>query len=130
MGNDAAASVTGGDDYKGLMQQWLDTNGSSYVDFTRTCTGERGIDREEGFVSQFYSTCLEAFQQMCRQEQQKYAPGARSYLLEEELGKLYLWGETFGPGELDKALFESEEIRDNVLDLLVNLGELVIRGKS
>ena len=130
MGNDAAISVAGGDKHKEIMQQGHDTNGSTSVDSARMCTGERCIDREEGFASQFYSTCLQGFKQLCRQELEGYARGAQSYLLREELGKLYLWGESFNPGELDKALDEYEDLRDNVLDLLVNLGELVIRGKT
>lgn len=130
MGNDAAISVAGGHKHKEIMQQGHDTNGSTSVDSARMCTSERCIDREEGFASQFYSTCLRGLQQLCRQEQEGYAPRARSHLLKEELGKLYLWGESFSPGELDKALDEYEEIRDNVLDLLVNLGELIIRGKN
>ena len=131
MDNDAFISEAGGDDGRQFMlQQWLDTNEPISADFARTCAGERSIDREEGFASRFYSTCLRGFQKLCRQEQKVYAPGSRSYLLKEELGKLYLWGESFGPGELDKALGESEELRDNVLDLLANFGELVIRGKA
>ena len=130
MGNDAAISVAGGDKHKRIMQQGHATNGSTTVNSVRMCTGERCIDHEEGFASQFYSMCLRGFQQLCRQVQEGYASGARSYLLKEELGKLYLWGESFSPGELDKALDEYEEIRDNVLDLLVNLGELIIRGKN
>ena len=131
MDNDAAILVTGADDdRKEFMQQWLDSNESTSVDFAGTGTGERGIDREEGFVSRFYSTCLREFQRLCRQEQKGYAHGSRFYLLKEELDKLYMWGESFGPGELDKALDESEELRDNVLDLLVNLGELLICGKA
>ena len=129
MGNDAAITVASGDERKAIMQQGRDTNGPTHVDFARMCTGERCIDREDGFASQFYSTCLQGFQQLCRQEQ-VYAPGAQSYLLKEELGKLYLWGEGFSPGNLDKALDEYEEIRDSVLGLLVNLAELVIRGKT
>ena len=131
MDNDAAVLVTGGDDdHKDFIQQWLDTNETTSVDFAGTCAGEQGINREEGLASRFYSTCLREFQQLCRQERKRYAHGSRSYLLKEELDKLYMWGESFGPGELDKALDESDELRDNVLDLLVNLGELVICGKA
>ena len=130
MDNDAATLVTGAhDDRKGFMQQWLDSNESPPINFARTCAGERGADREEGFASCFYSTCLREFQRLCRQEQKGYVHGSRSYLLKEELDKLYMWGESFGPGELDKALEVSEELRDSVLDLLVNLGELLICGK-
>ena len=127
---DAAISVNDGDDHKALMQQWIDTHESTSVDYARTRAGERGIECEEGFVSRFYGTCLQEFRHLCRQGQRGYAPGPRSYLLKEELGKLYLWGEMFGPGELDKALSVSEELRDSVLDLLVNLGELVLCGKA
>ena len=131
MDNDAAILVTGtDDDRKEFMQQWLDSNESTSIDFAGTGAGERGIDREEGFASRFYSTCLRELQRLCRQEQKGYAHGSRSYLLKEELDKLYMWGESFVPGELDKALDESEELRDNVLDLLVNLGELLICGKT
>ena len=130
MDNDTVISVTGGDDHKEFMQQWLDSNESTSVKSARTCAGEPGIDRGEGFASRFYSICLRGFQQLCRQKQKEYAHGSGSYILKEELDKLYLWGESFGPGELDKALGDSEEIRDNVLDLLVNLGELVICGKA
>ena len=131
MDNDAAILVTGADgDRREFMQQWLDSNESTSVDFAGTGAGERGIDREEGFASRFYCTCLREFQRLCRQEQKGYAHGPRSYLLKEELDKLYMWGESFGPGSLDKALEESEELRDNVLDLLVNLGELLICGKA
>ena len=130
MDNDAAISVTGGDGHTEFMQRWLDTTESTSVDFARTCAGERGTDHDEGFASRFYSICLRGFQQLCRQEQEGYAHGSRSYSLKEELDKIYMWGESFGPGELDKALGESEEIRDNVLDLLVQLGELVICGKA
>ena len=125
MESDAAILVTGANgDRKEFMQQWLDSNESTSVDFAGTGAGERGIDREDGFASRFYCTCLRDFQRLCH-----YAHGSRSFLLKEELDKLYMWGESFGPGDLDKALEESEELRDNVLDLLVNLGELLICGK-
>ena len=130
MGDDATISVAGRGERQKIMQQGHNTNGSASVDSARMRTGERCIDREEGFASQFYSMCLQGFQQLCRQEQAVYAPGPRSYLLKEELGKLYLWGESFSPGELDKALDQYEDIRDNVLDLLVDLGELIICGKA
>lgn len=130
MDNDAAIVVTGADDdRKDCTQQWLDSNESTSVDFAGTCAGKRGIDREEGFASRFYSTCLREFQRLCRKEQKGHAHGSRSYLLKEELDKLYMWGESFGPGELDTALDESEELRDNVLDLLVNFADLLICGK-
>ena len=131
MDNDVAMLITGADDdRKQFMQQWLDSNESTSDDFAGTGAGERGIDREEGFVSQFYSACLREFQRSCRQEQNKLAHGSRFYVLKEELDKLYMWGESFGPGELDKALDDSEELRENVLDLLVNLGELLTCGKA
>ena len=130
MEHDAAIAVTDGDNHRVLMQQWLDTHGSTSVDFARTRAGERALESEEGFASRFYSTCLEELRHLCRQQQKAYAPAPRSYLLKEELGKLYLWGERFAPGELDKALGVSEEVRDNVLELLVNLGELVLYGKA
>ena len=45
-------------------------------------------------------------------------------------GRLYLWGEPFGVGDLDKALSQSYELRENVLERLGHIGELVLRGKA
>lgn len=54
----------------------------------------------------------------------------QSLLLREELTKLYLWGESFGPGELDIALEYSDDTRYSVLDTLGDVGRLLLRGKK
>ena len=48
----------------------------------------------------------------------------------EDYHKLYLWGEVFDTGELDKALEQSDDLRDSVVDLLGTIGHLLLRGES
>ena len=51
-----------------------------------------------------------------------------SHTLEEELEKLYLWGESFENGDLDRALEQSEDLRDIVLELLSAIGDTIIQS--
>ncbi len=48
--------------------------------------------------------------------------------LKEEFGKLYLWGEAFRNGKLDRALQYSDDVLVNVLDSLGDIGELLLHG--
>ncbi len=48
----------------------------------------------------------------------------------ESLGRLYLWGETFQLGTLDKALDNAEELKLTIIELLLDLGKLLTRCKS
>lgn len=52
--------------------------------------------------------------------------GKRS--IKEALGKLFLWGEDLMDGELDRALRESDELRDHVLELLCGIAIILRRS--
>ena len=42
---------------------------------------------------------------------------------------MYLWGEGLGNDKLDKALNDADELRENVLEVLVSIGVLLVRSK-
>ena len=113
-----------GDGRSNYMLQWLDAHASG-----PTANEAPPLDGEDeqGFVGRLYGLCLRELQDFHRQ--QRDIPESRSNLLRECLGRLYLWGEPFGSGDLDKALGQSVELRDNVLERLGRIGKLLLRSK-
>jgi hypothetical protein len=85
---------------------------------------------DEGLPTQLYMLCLNTLKDLCFQGQHQLRGRAQSLLLREELMKLYLWGEGFGPGELETALEYSDDTRYIVLDILGGVGHLILRGKN
>ena len=88
------------------------------------------VDNHE-LATQFHKACLRVFKLFLH-----YLPVLSTFRInadqtanaKEELGRLYLWGESFGNGGLEKALEQSDEIRDNVLKLLRGIGGTLLRG--
>lgn len=83
--------------------------------------------------ARFYTACLRVYkivshyvglESLSRKDVTQAASG------KEGLERLYIWGEGFSDGNLNRALEESDEIRDNVLELLLGIGETLVRGKS
>ena len=106
------------------MLQWLDAH--AYGPIANDAPPVDGEDEQE-FVGRLYGLCLQELQDFHRR--QRNISKSRSNVLRECLGKLYLWGEPFGSGDLDKALGQSDELRDHVLERLVHIGELLLRSK-
>ena len=78
------------------------------------------VEHSEGFASRLYNSCLTVFQGVCT----RMCPGAR-----EEIAKLYLWGQSFGPTELDIAMEYSDDAHTVVLDALGCIGQLLLDGE-
>ena len=85
-----------------------------------------------GLATRFHKACLRVFKLFLQ-----HLPVLSTFRMDadqtasakEELGRLYLWGESFGDGCLDKALEQSDEIRDNVFELFRGIGGTLLRGK-
>lgn len=109
-------------------REWLRTRARASLNAKE---GLNNSDPEEqGFASRLYSLCLLLLRQLCRRKESGQLPGASVSSLKEELDKLYLWGEAFGDGELDRALEYSGDVRVNVLDSLRDIGKLLLRGMA
>lgn len=50
-------------------------------------------------------------------------------VLREQLGKFYLWGEGFRGGSLDKAVDQSDDLRNTVLELICDIGMVLLCSK-
>ena len=110
----------------GYTKAWLESSCSNLA-----TTNRPGVHNEceEGFATRLYSLCRSVFGDLCSQEQDFPSRRLQLLLLREELAKLYLWGQAFGPGELDKAIDYSEDVRYLVFDALGEVGRTVLRGK-
>lgn len=86
------------------------------------------MNGEERFGSRLYSLCLELLRFLSRQNICKPHGKALTPDLKEEVGRLYLWGEVFGNGELDRALDYSDDVRKSVLRSLGDIGKSVLNG--
>lgn len=86
-------------------------------------------DYNQGLATRLYLLSREGLQRLCRQIKDSSPLKLSLSTLKEELGKLYLWGEAFENGKLDKALELSEDLRDIVLELLCAIGDTITRGR-
>lgn len=50
-------------------------------------------------------------------------------LVDEQRGRLFLWGQGFEPGKLEDAFDQSNELREMVLESLCEIGKLIIHGR-
>ena len=106
-------------------QQWVESSSSLIA----SSDAEVGSDdNQQGLAAQLYSSCQSALRDVCSHESGPET-SSRSFVLKEELTKLYLWGQSLGAGELDTALEYSDDARYLVLDTLGNTGRVLLRGE-
>ncbi|KAI9810424.1 MAG: hypothetical protein M1832_001351, partial [Thelocarpon impressellum] len=100
------------------LKQWIAEGGSS-VSASADVT-----NHAVGFAETLYQACLELFAQLWREilATPRWPADRPKDVLKQSLGRLYLWGEGFEQGRLDKCLEHSDDLRDDVLDLLTEIG--------
>lgn len=107
-------------------QEWLNSSSSNQG----TSSAQQRCDQhEEGLAARLYSSCRRVLRDLCWQEQTSPSRTSQSLFLRDELMKFYLWGQSFGPGELDTALEHSDDARYLVLEALRVIGQSLLRGK-
>ena len=107
--------VSGWADY---TQEWLNAEcltadiKDEEFKFTLADVESNHNEYDQGLATRLYLLSRESLRQICRQN--RSIPRLKSSLsaLKEELGRLYLWGEAFENGNLDKVLEQSEDLRD------------------
>lgn len=116
----------GADGRSDYLLQWLDGDASDSPGPSETPAED---ENDQGFAARLYHLCLFALRYFYRQERDK-PPRSRAINLGESLGRLYLWGDSFSVGELDRALSQSEDLKENVLEQLGHIGKLLLRGRD
>jgi len=88
-------------------------------------------DADDSLAARLYAGCIIILRGLC--SKRTNADASRSslepWVLGQELGRMYLWGEGPGNGKLAKALNDADELRENVLEVLVSIGMLLVRSK-
>ena len=94
------------------------------------------FEADECLTIQFHACCVRVLQKICRQlskidslELEQCALDIELRILQEELARLYLCGDGFTDEEMSKILDHNKELRDNLLEILCEIGALLIRGR-
>ena len=117
------------------IQEWLDAESSTPIaldedfGFTAANIESDHDNHNQGLATRLYRLGRQGLQNLCRQKRNIPQLDSSQSALREELGKLYLWGEAFENGDLDKALEQSEDLRNTVLEFLCAIGDSIIRGE-
>lgn len=109
-----------------MVLGWLDTNAPIL-----SASDTISVNLEaEGFATRLYHACLQVLRYACHEGRSDDHDGSHSFKMKEVLGRLYLWGANFRSGDLDAALDPFEDLRSNVLELLGDIGRLLLRGMA
>lgn len=88
-------------------------------------------DVEEGLPYRIYVGCVSLLRLICSQSVQSepLSSDLKAEALRRQLGRLYLWGESMGNGQLKKALETADELKHNVTMILAAVGSTLVRRK-
>ncbi|MCJ1251512.1 hypothetical protein MMC30_008746 [Trapelia coarctata] len=104
-----------------VTREWID--GTSIERFQPSSCQENWADLD--FAEELYRTILDVFNEFWQSwARTSTAPNKRQ--VKETLARLRLWGRDFGNGKLAVVLAQSDELRDTVLDLLRQVGTIVV----
>lgn len=131
------ASITGyrQTDDKTFLHDWVsNTCPDSSTDLSSAQV--RNGEDDECLAVRFHACCFRALQKIS-QQLSAIDPGelgrlrlvVLKRLCSQELGKLYLCGDSFTNREVGKALECADELRNNILEVLCGLGSLLVHGK-
>jgi hypothetical protein len=86
---------------------------------------------ESGIAEDLYCACFDGLRYVCRELNRDNKLSARgAQKLQEDLGRLLLWGNGFRHGKLDKALNTSDSLKTDILTILQSIANLLIRTKA
>lgn len=102
-----------------------------WVDSTADLPVVDHSDIDESLAARLYAGCIIILRGLCSRITNTDAsqPSLKPSVLGQELGRMYLWGEGLGNGKLDKALEDADELRQNVLEVLVSIATLLVRSE-
>lgn len=108
---------------KTAVQKWAEQTTDS--DTGQSENGEESED-DENFASFLYESCLNLFKELSKESSRLSAfSSTERRHLEESLGRLFLWGDGFGEGRLDRLLGQSIDLRDTILRFIAGIGRIL-----
>lgn len=103
------------------LEQWIDGN----VVHSSTV-----LDVDAGVAEAYFHACLTVLRAtwtIILEGSESFPPYQRE-ILREILSRLVLWIEPFKAGELDQILLSSEDLKENVIDLLTDIANPVVHS--
>lgn len=105
------------------LEEWIDG------DIVHTTSA---LDANIGIAETCYQSLLivlRAIWKLVSQEANLLQP-RQNDVLREVLGRLVLWTDPFEPGERDQVLNKSDDLRENVIELLIDIANPVVSSMS
>ena len=120
---------------KSYLHGWIDD--TSHEQESELFAGHtHDFEVNDCLTIQFYACCIRVLRAICHQlsmigpsKLEESALDVELRILQEELARLYLCGDGFADGETGKILDHASELRDNLLEILCEIGALLIRGR-
>ena len=120
---------------KSYLHAWIDDT-TQEQDAELVKAHVHDFEADECLTIRFHACCVRVLQKICRQlskigssELEQCALDIELRVLQEELARLYLCGDGFTDEEMVKILDYNKELRDNLLEILCEIGVLLIRGR-
>ena len=119
---------------KSYLHSWIDDTSQKQESELFGHTHDFEVD--DCLTVRFHACCVRVLQKICHQlstvgpsQLKKSALDIELHVLQEELARLYLCGDGFADGGMGKILDHANELRDNLLEILCEIGALLIHGK-
>ena len=102
-----------------VTEEWIDGN-----NVQRSLLGNDTVNLS--FAEELYGTILRFFLELCRQMSDLLDISNKASI-RDALNRLHLWGRDICNGNLATVLTQSDDLRDDVVGLLIRIGKQVIR---
>ena len=117
------------------LHSWIDDT-SQDQDSELLGSLNHGVEVDDCLTIRFYACCIRVLREICHQlstispsKLEKSSLAIELRMLQKELARLYLCGAGFADVEMGKILDHASELRDNLLEILCEIGALLIRGR-
>lgn len=103
------------------VEKWLRQDSYIYYD------NEGEPDHQLGIVGDLYQSCEKLFRYLwVRDRASAEVEESAKFSFKESFGNFVLWGKSFNLDELDEPCSDLEDVRIMLLELLVEIGKLLI----
>lgn len=116
-------ATTDVDSTKAVVREWIDRH--------TICLANESGNGDVGFAGLLYESCLGLFKDIYTQSRKSSVLSKDDQRqLKEELGRLFLWGDAFRDGKLDRVLVQWGDLRMTILEFISGIGKVLTSSES
>lgn len=88
-------------------------------------------DADDCLAARLYASCVQVLQGICYQVSDPGVsyPAVNQHMFKNELGRLYLFGDSFKNGKLNRILENADELEESIVEILAGIGILLARSE-